>query len=258
MNSVIGNPWHNPALNLLLSRPHPCGYLPDRSAATLFVDPAVAMDDALYAFLLERGFRRSGGHVYCHYCPGCRSCQAVRIPVASFEPSRSLRRIWRRNQDLTVRVLPAGFNRERFALYQDYIACRHGDGPMADPVPDDFTDYLLASWSMTRFVEFRADGRLLMVAVTDILPEALSAVYTFFAPDQAARSLGSYAILWQIRETLGLGRHHLYLGYWIAGCRKMLYKSRFQPLESFRGRQWLPFVPQMASGQMAARAGREP
>ncbi|WP_130470201.1 arginyltransferase [Candidatus Magnetaquicoccus inordinatus] len=258
MNSVIGNPWYAPAVNLYLSRPHPCGYLPDRSAATLFVDPAATMHDELYAFLLERGFRRSGGHVYCHYCPGCRACQAVRIPVHAFQLSRSWRRIWQRNQDLTVRVLPAGFNNERFALYQDYIGQRHGDGPMANPLPDDFTDYLLASWSMTRFVEFRAGGRLLMVAVTDLLPGALSAVYTFFTPEEAARSLGSYAILWQIRETIGLGGEHLYLGYWIAGCRKMLYKSRFQPLECFRGRQWLPFQAERDRERGAAWEGGEP
>ncbi|MBF0096097.1 MAG: arginyltransferase [Magnetococcales bacterium] len=253
MNSAIGNPWHNPEVNLLLSRPHPCGYLESRSAATLFVDPGVAMEDTLYAFLVERGFRRSGGHVYCHYCPGCRACHAVRVPVHDFRLSRSLRRVWQRNQDLTVQVQPAAFTQERFALYQSYIAQRHGDGPMADPAASDFSDYLLAPWSMTRFVEFRDAGRLVMVAVTDILPQALSAVYTFFAPELNSRSLGTYAILWQIRETLGLGRNHLYLGYWIAGCQKMLYKSRFQPMETFRGRQWLPF--QVGEEAVAGAAG---
>ncbi|MEO5363372.1 MAG: arginyltransferase [Magnetococcus sp. DMHC-8] len=242
MNGIAARQWNNPALNLFLSRPHDCGYLPERRAATLFVDPDVAMNDMLYAFLLERGFRRSGGHVYCHYCPACRACQAVRVPVADHLPSRSQRRVWQRNQDLSVRVLPAGFTQERFDLYRDYIAGRHQDGPMADPGPGDFSDYLIASWSMTRFVEFRRERRLVMVAVMDILPVGLSAVYTFFSPEEAARSLGTFAVLWQIRETLGLDKSHLYLGYWIAECQKMHYKSRFQPLEIHRGQQWVRFL----------------
>ncbi|MEO5352654.1 MAG: arginyltransferase [Magnetococcus sp. XQGC-1] len=242
MSTLSGRAWVNPALNLFLSRPHECGYLPERQAATLFVDPDVAMNDSLYSFLLERGFRRSGGHVYCHYCPACRACQAVRVPVADYSFNRAMRRVWRCNQDLTVRVLPAGFSEERFRLYHAYISGRHHDGLMANPTPADFNDYLIASWSTTRFVEFRQGERLLMVAVMDILPESTSAIYTFFSPDEAARSLGTYAILWQIRATMGLDKSHLYLGYWISGCRKMDYKSRFQPLEILRGQQWVRFL----------------
>lgn len=239
---MADNPWDNPALNLFLSRPHECGYLPERRAATLFVDPDVAMNDTLYGFLVERGFRRSGTHVYCHYCPSCRACQAVRVPVADYTMSRNLRRIWQRNQDLTIRVLPAGFTQERFELYQRYLQGRHQDGPMANATPGDFSDYLLASWCMTRFVEFRKNNCLVMVAVTDILPTALSAVYTFFSPEERARSLGTYAILWQIRETIGLDKSHLYLGYWIADCQKMDYKARFQPMEMYQGQQWVQFL----------------
>ena len=113
---------------------------------------------------------------------------------------------------------------------------------MASPTPEDFSDYLTASWSTTRFVEFRQGRHLRMVAVVDILPTGLSAVYTSFAPDEAARSLGTYAILWQIRETLGLDKSHLYMGYWIADCQKMHYKSRFRPLELYRGQQWVRFL----------------
>ncbi|MBF0400262.1 MAG: arginyltransferase [Magnetococcales bacterium] len=242
MNSVANNAWGTPSVSLFLSRPHACGYLPDQRAATLFVDPAVTMNDTLYSFLVERGFRRSGTHVYCHYCPSCQACRAIRVPVRHHLPNRALRRVWRRNQDLTIRVLPAGFTRERFALYQSYLQGRHQDGPMADSTPADFNDYLIAPWSMTRFVEFRKQDKLVMVAVTDILPAGLSAVYTFFSPEEQARSLGTYAILWQIREAVGLDKSHLYLGYWIGNCRKMAYKSRFQPMELYQGQQWVQFL----------------
>lgn len=247
MNALSDKPWVNPALNLFLSRPHECGYLPERQAATLFVDPDVAMHDRLYAFLLERGFRRSGGHVYCHYCPGCRACQAVRVPVADYAFNRSMRRVWQRNQDLQVQVQAAGFSEERLQLYQTYMAGRHPDGLMANPTREDFNDYLLAAWATTRFVEFRLESRLLMVAVMDILPAGTSAIYTFFAPDAVARSLGTYAILWQIRETSRLDKDHLYLGYWIPGCRKMDYKARFQPMELLHGQQWVRFLREGSS-----------
>ena len=78
------------------------------------------------------------------------------------------------------------------------------------------------------------------MAVTDLVEDALSAVYTFYDPGEAARGLGTLAILHQIDWARREGRHHLYLGYWIAGHPKMDYKRRFQPLEHFEGRGWRP------------------
>ena len=205
------------------------------------------MHDTLYAFLIERGFRRSGNHVYRHHCKTCQACMAVRVPVADFSPSRSLRRVWQRNQDLQTRILPADTTLEHFDLYKHYVNSRHGDGPMSNPKPKDFNEFLLSYWSTTRFVEFRKENRLLMVAVIDVLPHAISAVYTFFDPGEAARSLGTYAILWQISETEKCAKNHLYLGYWIDNCKKMHYKSRFQPLEAFHEQQWAQFVRKAAA-----------
>ena len=229
-----------PKLDLFLSQPHDCGYRLEQRASTLFVDPMAPMDDTLYAFLLAQGFRRSGRHVYCHHCAECQACLAVRLPVAAFAWRRSLRRVWRRNQDLTIQVLPATFTQERFDLYHRYIQHRHGDGPMKNPHPEAFSEYLFSPWSTTRCVEFRQGSRLLMVAVLDYLPEAASAVYTFFDPTETARSLGTYAILWQVQEATKWEKQHLYLGYWIDNCQKMHYKSRFRPLETYQARTWRP------------------
>lgn len=239
MNTVFSKQPNVARLNLYLSKPHACGYLLDRQASTLFADPAMPMNDTLYAFLMERSFRRSGNHVYRHHCDDCQACMAVRVPVAEFSLSRSLRRVWHRNQDLTIRVLPATPTQERFNLYQRYVNGRHPDGPMSHPTFEDFAEFLLSSWSMTRFVEFRQENRLLMVAVVDILPMAFSAVYTFFDPDESSRSLGTHAVLWQIEESKGLNKPHLYLGYWIDNCQKMYYKSRFQPLELYQSQRWV-------------------
>ncbi len=226
-------------LDLFLTPPHDCGYIARQQAATLFVDPKQRLDDGLYEYLLERGFRRSGNHVYRPYCADCSACIPVRIPVDLFQPSRNMRRVLRRNRDLRVSVSKPGYGEAVFDLYRRYLNHRHANGPMENPKPEDFLDFLTSWWCQSRFVEFWSGDRLLMVAVTDYLPKALSSVYTFFDPRESSRSLGTRAILWQIEESRRRRKSRLYLGYWIKSCQKMSYKARFRPLEIHRGAQWL-------------------
>jgi arginine-tRNA-protein transferase len=162
----------------------------------------------------------------------------VRIPVADFRPDRSQRRCAARNARVETRIVAALRTDEHLALYRRYLAARHPQGGMDDHGAVEFDQFLVGSWSHGRFVELREDGRLLAVAVTDLIPGALSAVYTFYDPEWETRSLGTLAILRQLEWARREGFHHLYLGYWIAGHRKMDYKYRFQPLEMFDGRQW--------------------
>ncbi|HAT49057.1 MAG: arginyltransferase [Nitrospirae bacterium] len=225
-------------LPLLLSPIHPCGYLPAQNSASLFVDPTWPMDPLQYGWLLEKGFRRSGSHVYRPYCTHCTECVPVRLPAKRFTLQRSLRRVLEKNTDLTVSCRPAFYNDERFELYCNYLEARHADGPMDTPEPKDFSDFLLCNWGHTQFVEFRQDRRLLAVAVVDVLPNALSAVYTFFDPEARQRSLGSLAVLWQVQHTIARKLSWLYLGYWIKDCRKMTYKSRFHPMEGYIRQEW--------------------
>lgn len=225
-------------LAFFLSYPHPCGYLGDREAVSLLADPAFPMEPHVYEYLLEQGFRRNGGQSYRPHCQGCQSCMPVRIPVEPFVPSRNLKRVWRRNQDLEILLQPGLFQEEHFALYRRYLASRHPGGPMENPSPDEYMGFLTAPWLETLFIEYRLGDRPVMVAVTDMLPNALSAVYTFFDPDETARSLGTFAILHQVELARRWGVPHLYLGYWIAACRKMRYKARFHPLEGCAAGEW--------------------
>lgn len=201
------------------------------------------MDPIRYGWLLEKGFRRSGSHVYRPYCSHCIECLPVRLPVKRFTLQRSLKRVLEKNTDLMVSCKPAFYNDERFELYRKYIRARHADGPMAIPEPNDFSDFLLCSWGRTEFIEFRHDQRLLAVAVVDLLPNALSAVYTFFDPDTHQRSLGSLAVLWQVQHAIAQKLPWLYLGYWIKDCRKMVYKSRFKPMEGYTMQEWKTIFP---------------
>ncbi|MBF0448226.1 MAG: arginyltransferase [Magnetococcales bacterium] len=226
-------------ITLFLTPPHSCGYLPDQSASTLFVDPMYKMNAASFQFLLGRGFRRSGSQVYRPYCGACQACVPVRIPVSSWDMKRSFRRIIKRNRVLNVKICSPEFSEERFLLYKKYVASRHADGPMANPSESDFLSFLGCTWGKTLFVEFRLNDQLLMVAVLDHQAGTLSAVYTFFDPEEKKRSLGTYGILWAIEEARRLGKQWLYLGYWIDSCQKMAYKSRFFPLEAYVGQEWV-------------------
>jgi leucyl-tRNA---protein transferase len=227
-------------LTLFLTPPHPCGYFPDRSAATLFVDPMYKMTPDIYQLLLGQGFRRSGVQVYRPYCGICQECLPVRVPVELFRPGKSFRRILKKNRDVVAELSSPQFSQERFDLYQTYITDRHGDGPMANPSPDDFISFLECSWGEARFVDFRLQGRLVMVAVLDYQDDSLSAVYTYFDPAESQRSLGTFAILWEIEEAHRLGKEWFYMGYWVENCQKMSYKARFRPMELYRGRKWEP------------------
>ncbi|MEO5368233.1 MAG: arginyltransferase [Magnetococcus sp. WYHC-3] len=233
-------------LRLFLSRPHDCGYLPGRQAATLFVDPEFPMTPGLYDIMLEQGFRRSGPHVYRPYCQDCDQCIPARIAAADFHLNRSLRRVWNANQDLRIILqpgLPATHQGAYFDLYRRYLSARHKGGPMDNPTFSSFDDFFASRWSNTHFYEFHLGRTLVMVAVVDMQPRSLSAFYTFFAPELPQRSLGTMGILWQIAQAVKLGKPWVYLGYWIPQCDKMSYKQRFRPLQIFRDKRWVILPP---------------
>ncbi|MCC1497782.1 arginyltransferase [Alcanivorax sp. 1008] len=219
---------------------HPCSYLDDREATTLFVDPSTPMTSALYSRLSQRGFRRSGEFLYRPHCQGCNACIPVRVPVNQFQWRRRHRRLLERNADLTVESRPARFDRELYSLYARYIISRHGDGDMYPPSEEQFTGFLISQWSDTRFFCFRAEGKLLAVAVVDRLEDGLSAVYTFYDPDESSRGLGNLAVLWELERCRREGLPYLYLGYLVDGCKKMAYKGNFRPLERLRDNVWQP------------------
>ncbi|HID49917.1 MAG TPA: arginyltransferase [Chromatiales bacterium] len=231
------------ALRFYASLPHACSYLEDRQATTLFVDPDAEVDMETYRVLSQVGFRRSGSHIYRPHCASCRACVPVRLPVAHFRPNRSQRRCRERNQDLILNIRPAEFDPLHFRLYRRYMQSRHPGGSMDNGDPDAYQRVMSAGWSDTLLYEFRKDQELLAVAVVDQCRDSLSAVYTYFDPEQARRSLGVFAVLTQVEQARQSGRHWVYLGYWNRQSPKMAYKDRYQPLEYFDGLVWRPTPP---------------
>lgn len=224
--------------SLYLSLPHECGYLPERQATTLFLDPDHVLQRQRYDDFVRAGFRRSGNLVYRPHCQTCQSCVAVRIPVERFQPNRGQRRIWQRNQDLAIDDLSPAFDDEHFQLYRRYLATRHAGGGMDDPTPDKYLDFLVSRHTRTVFHEMRLGGQLMAVAVTDHLGDGLSAVYTFYEPQERRRGLGVFSVLWQVELARVLGLKYVYLGYWISNCDKMAYKTAYRPLEALIDGDW--------------------
>lgn len=227
------------SLKVFATHPHPCSYLQGREATTLFIDPKAPVDIHTYAQLSELGFRRSGQFLYRPHCQSCNACVPARIPVVSFQPNRRLRRISNANTDLDVIMEPSIAGDEYYELYARYISARHTDGDMYPPSRDQYESFLTQEWNATRYACFREGSKLLAVAVVDVLPNGVSAVYTFFDPDEAKRSLGCLAVLWQIELARTLALPHVYLGYWIKECPKMAYKINYRPLELYINGRWV-------------------
>lgn len=228
-----------------------CPYLPGKVERKVFarlIGPQAArLNDAL----THSGFRRSQMIAYRPACDACSACVSVRLVVDDFKPSRTMKRVAKTNSDLVRTPVPAEATREQFALLQTYLASRHVGGGMSDMGLFDYVAMVEETPVETMLVEYRlpgiagAPGRLIATALTDVLQDGLSMVYSFFDPSTASRSLGTHMILDHVAAARAAGLPYVYLGYWVRGSRKMDYKARFQPLEALGQDGWkrLPIDP---------------
>lgn len=223
---------------LYLTEQHNCSYLPDELAQTAFVDPTVTISAPVYSSLNQQGFRRSGEYFYRPQCGACKSCKSLRVPVTQFVANRSQQRCKKMNASLTTKVVKEANIWDYYELYCRYLKLRHSDGDMYPPNPNQYESFLGAFTGFVQYVEYYLDGQLIMVSVMDELPDAISAIYTFFDPSFQKRSLGSYAILWQINHARERRIPYVYLGFWIENCDKMNYKSNFKPHQILDDGAW--------------------
>ena len=230
-----------------------CPYLPGRFERKLFTHLNADKPAGLIDNLLRGGFRRSQNIAYIPYCEGCQACVSVRVRVDEFEPGRTMRRVIDRNRELKSRRIAPVPTSEQYHLFRSYIDRRHSDGGMADMSVLDYAMMIEDSVVDTFLTEYRAKPEdqshlsfserphswpLRCISLCDRLEDGISMVYSFYDPAYEADSLGTYMILDHIAYARSLGLPYLYLGYWIAGSRKMNYKTRFQPQEQLGPNGW--------------------
>ncbi|GIK96700.1 MAG: putative arginyl-tRNA--protein transferase [Alphaproteobacteria bacterium] len=226
-------------LPFLVTTEMPCPYLPGQLERKVVTELTGVRAADTYELLSRAGFRRSHSIAYRPACTGCSACVPVRVVVSAFAWTRSHRRTAARNGDLSVTLQPNRGTPEQYQLFTRYLESRHGDGEMVGMRFHEYRAMVEDSPIETHLVEFRdPGGTLVACCLADWAADGISAVYSFFDPDQSRRSLGNYVVIRLIETAAQHGLDYVYLGYWVSGSRKMAYKTRFRPIEGFGPGGW--------------------
>ncbi|MEM6535461.1 MAG: arginyltransferase [Pseudomonadota bacterium] len=240
--SLLQIPGIRRGLRFYVTGAAPCPYLPGEVERKGFTHLTQDNPDALHDQLSQAGFRRSQTVAYRPACPSCNACRSVRVDASHFKMSRNQRRLLRTNTDITRRPVEARPTREQFRLLKRYLTSRHKGAGMSDMGFREYCSMVSDTPVQTLMFEYRLGASetapLVAVALTDIVRDGFSMVYTFFDTSLDRRSLGTYMILDHVAHVGELGLPHVYLGYWIKGSQKMDYKRRFKPLEVLDGGHW--------------------
>jgi arginine-tRNA-protein transferase len=219
-----------------------CEYLPQEVARLEYVQ-VNSMAAAEYLDWLRLGWRRFGYVLFRPACPSCRACQSLRVPVSSFTPHRTQRRVWNANRGAVSLAIgePSPSPATR-ALYEKFH--RHQEAAKGWPETEaGAADAFAENPFATEEWRYTVDGRLVGVGYVDALREGLSAIYFFYDPDERRRSLGTFNVLSIIDEARRRGLPWVYLGYYVEGCRSLEYKGRFAPSEVLDADEtWVPFA----------------
>ncbi|MGF1763428.1 arginyltransferase [Aliivibrio kagoshimensis] len=224
-------------LQVGLTQPHQCNYLAHQQERLAVVMDLPWHSKAGYEILLASGFRRSGETIYTPKCEQCSACQSLRVDCLHFSPSKSQKRVSKQIQHFDF-VLKKELDSHWFELYEHYIAARHQSGSMFPANKAQFLTFIDNQWLAPRYLHIYEDDKLIAVAITDVVDNAMSALYTFFDTSHPL-SMGTAAILLQIKIAQQLDIKWLYLGFQIDECAAMSYKVRYKPNQKLVNGEWL-------------------
>jgi arginine-tRNA-protein transferase len=233
----------NPPEIVVIDTPHPCGYLPDRTARLPYRHPVQMLAPEQFDERLAAGDRRSGIFLYRTRCPDCQACEPIRLELSRFEPNATQRRTQRKGDALLqVRIGPPRIDAQRIDLFnshRDQRSLARGDEPIDAP---GYASFLTDTCCETLELTCWHANRLVACAIADAGRESLSAVYTFFDPSFTLLSLGTYCILREAQFCRETHRRYLYLGFYIAASPHMSYKANFRPHQRRIGGDWIDFA----------------
>lgn len=220
-----------------ISTTFPCGYLAHQQEQLLVYIDEQPLSPKIYTMLQRQGFRRSDDQVYKPHCPNCNACQSIRISPSRFTPSTSQKRVLNKGKAFKLNISTSA-KPEYYPLFEHYVNAKHQSGVMYPASPEQFASFTHCDWMEQLFIELYHGERLIAVAITDVTPDSLSAVYTFYDLDYEKYSLGTLMILQQIKLVEQLDKSWLYLGYYISDCDKMNYKTKFRPYQIRKSSHW--------------------
>ena len=188
------------------------------------------------------GWRHFGPIFYrYHQCvtpDGLRNVQPLRVDVNLFEPTRSQRRVLRKNEDLQIRVRTATLLEDRQELF-DLHKRR-----FVENIPNSLEDFLgpapHAGPCQTLELGAYLGDRLLAASYLDVGATGVSSIYAFFDPEEAGRSLGTATMIWEIVLARKTGRRWHYPGYAYVERSGYDYKKNFGPMECYDWDSWRP------------------
>ena len=214
-----------------------CAYLPDKNVRMNYRYIDHASKDFVTA-VIDRGWRRFGKYFFHPICQGCDACKSLRIDVNTFHPSKSQRRVNRKNLETRIVLQRPSLSKEHIALYNSYHSWKEDKDQWKSKnisQREYYENFVDGAHDFGREVLYYHDNKLVGVDLIDIISDGISAIYFYYDPTYASLSLGTYSLLYQIELAKSLGLPYIYLGYWVDGCKAFAYKKNFAPLELLDG-----------------------
>ena len=238
---------------LVYQEVEPCPYLEDRLACMPLRWQLRSPTPEEFYQSLSEGDRRIGRMLYRTQCPSCNACEPIRIPVNEFKPTKSQRKVWKKNQDLTVRISQAVFTEQRLEMYNRHKIERGLSKTERPMSKQSYENWFLTSCADTREFQYFIDGKLVCVSIVDFGRVDISSVYVFFDPDYSLRSLGTFSALFEVNWMRERGLRYYYLGLYVGDCAHLNYKAKFYPNERRIDDQWYRFANSSVSIDNAIR-----